>query len=215
VPEPRTHYQVSFTSRQAVLLFVVVLVSLAGAYFLGLLTGLAGRQPGDSVAAAEPGAAPTSKAARTAPTAPDTAPAFSTPARGRTPPGEAPARPPALAAREPGTAGDLQFFEDHPEETPETTPAVPVRKAASPPGASGGWWVQILATSSEREARSRRRALSARGYHAAVETARGQKGPTQYRVRVGPYPSREEAARAKDILARKEKASPWIVPPGQ
>jgi hypothetical protein len=42
-PEPRTHYQVSFTSRQAVLLFVVVLVSLAGAYFLGLLTGLADR----------------------------------------------------------------------------------------------------------------------------------------------------------------------------
>jgi len=210
-PEPRTHYQVSFTSRQAVLLFVVVLVSLAGAYFLGLLTGLAGRQPGDAVAAVEPTAAPAGAAPATVPY---TTPALSTPARGGTPAGEAPARPPALAAREPGTAGGLQFFEES-EEAPETTPAIAARKAAAPVGAAGGWWVQILATSSEREARARRTALSARGYRAAVETARGQKGPTQYRGRVGPYPSRDEAARAKDTLARNEKANPWIVPPGR
>ena len=214
-PEPRTHYQVSFTSRQAVLLFVVVLVSLAGAYFLGLLTGLAGRQPGDSVAAAEPAAAPTSVAVTTSGTASDTAPALATPAQGKAPAAQAPSPPPALAARDPRTAGDLQFFEDHPEEGRGNASAPPAKKAGAPAGAASGWWVQILATSSEREARSRRTALSARGYHAAVETARGQKGPTQYRVRVGPYPSREEAGRAKGILARKEKASPWIVPPGQ
>ncbi len=130
-------------------------------------------------------------------------------------PGEAAARPPALAAREPGTSGDLQFFEDHPEETPETTPAAPGKKAAAPAGTARGWWVQVLATSSEREARLRRTALSAHGYHAAVETMRGIKGPTQYRVRVGPYASREGAGRAKDVLARQEKARPWIVPPGQ
>ena len=61
----------------------------------------------------------------------------------------------------------------------------------------------------------RRAALQGHGYHAAVETIRGVKGATQYRLRVGPYASREEAARAKDILARQEKANPWIVPPGQ
>lgn len=218
-PEPRTHYQVSFTSRQAVLLFVVVLVSLAGAYFLGLLTGLAGRQPADSVAAAEPAAVPTSAPATTvAATVPETPPALSTPVQRRTPAAEAPARPPALAAREPGTSGDLQFFEDRPEDAPETTPAPPGKKAAAPSGqagSAGGWWVQVLATSSEREARLRRTALSARGYHSAVETTRGVKGQTQYRVRVGPYASREDAGRAKDILARQEKASPWIVPPGK
>jgi DedD protein len=215
-PEPRTHYQVSFTSRQAVLLFVVVLVSLAGAYFLGILTGLAGRQPADSVAAAEP--APTAKSATAAATVPDTAPVLATPAQRRTPPGEAAARPPALAAKEPGTSGDLQFFEDQPEDAPETTPAAPGKKAAraaGQAGSAGGWWVQVLATSSEREARLRRTALSARGYHAAVETTRGASGRTQYRLRVGPYASREDAGRAKDVLARQEKASPWIVPPGQ
>jgi hypothetical protein len=117
-----------------------------------------------------------------------------------------------------GISGDLQFFEDQPEDARESTPAAPGKKAAAPTGQTGsarGWWVQVLATSSEREAKARRSALSAHGYHAAVETMRGVKDPTQYRVRVGPYASREEAGRAKDVLARQEKANPWIVPPGQ
>jgi cell division septation protein DedD len=217
-PEPRTHYQVSFTSRQAVLLFVLVLVSLAGAYFLGLLTGLAGRPPAENVAAAEPAPVSTATAVAAAarvPETPDTAAAPSSAAPRRTLPGEAPTRAPALAAREPGTAGDLQFFEDQKEDSSETTPAPPGKKAAVAAPMGPGWWVQVLATSSEREAKSRRTALQARGYHAAVETMRGVKGPTQYRVRVGPYASREEAGRAKDVLARQEKANPWIVPPGQ
>ena len=213
-PEPRTHYQVSFTSRQAVLLFVLVLVSLGGAYFLGLLTGLAGRPAAENVVAAEP-APPTATAVAAAARVPDAAPASAAAAPRRTLTGEAPTRPPALAAREPGSSGDLQFFEDQKEETPETTPAPPGRKAAVAAPMARGWWVQVLATSSEREARLRRTALSARGYHAAIETMRGATGPTQYRLRVGPYASREEAGRAKEVLARQEKASPWIVPPGQ
>jgi cell division septation protein DedD len=204
VPEPRTHYQISFTSRQAVLLFVIVLVSLAGAYFLGLLTGLAGRQPSQSVAVAPPATAVTDKA-------PDRT--VSAPTK---PPGaEAPTAGPALAAREPATADGLQFFEDHPEEAPKTTPATPAKRAAAPaPAAAGGYWVQVLATSSEKEARSYRTRISARGYRAAVESARGPKG-LQYRVRVGPYPSREDAARAQETLVRKVKARTWIVSPGQ
>jgi cell division septation protein DedD len=202
VSEPRTHYQVSFTSRQAVLLFVVVLVSLAGAYFLGLLTGLAGRQPADSVAATAPAAALTP--------VPDRA----TPAPSRPLAAEAPTAAPAPAAREPGTTGGLQFFEDHAEESPKTTSATPAKKAAAPAGAAGSYWVQVLATTSEREARSYRMKLSARGYRAAVGAARGPKG-LQYRVRIGPYPSREDAVRAQESLVRKEKARTWIVSPGQ
>lgn len=214
-PEPRTHYQVSFTSRQAVLLFVVVLVSLAGAYFLGLLTGLSGRQPGDGVAAAVPASSPTAVEVAAAGPATDTEAALPTPAQDKAPIAPAPAPPTALAARDPQTAGGLEFFEDRPDEGAGSTPASPAKKAAAPAGMAGGWWVQILATSSEREARSRRAALLAHGYHAAVEPVRGSKGPTQYRVRVGPYASRDDAGRAKEVLARKEKAIPWIVPPGQ
>jgi hypothetical protein len=62
VPEPRTHYQISFTSRQAVLFFVVVLAVLTGAYFLGVVTGLAGRPPAESPAVTASGAVPTAPA---------------------------------------------------------------------------------------------------------------------------------------------------------
>jgi DedD protein len=203
VPEPRTHYQVSFTSRQAVLLFVVVLLSLAGAYVLGLFTGLGGRQPPQSVTAGAPAAGTTDKAPDRAATAPM-----------KTPAAESPTAAPALAAREPGSAGGLQFFEDRPEEAPKITPAAPAKKAAAPAAAPGGYWVQVLATSSEKEARSYRARISAHGYRAAVEAAPGPRGQ-QYRVRVGPYPSREDAVRAQEALVRREKARTWIVSPGQ
>jgi cell division protein FtsN len=75
--------------------------------------------------------------------------------------------------------------------------------------------VQTLSTTSQNEAKSRRGALAAHGFHATVAPARGAKGPILYRVRVGPYASHEEASRAADVLVRKEKVKTWIVPPGE
>ncbi len=203
--EPRTHYQVSFTSRQAVLLFVVVLAALTGAYFLGLVTGLAGRQPagGAGVAAVSaPTAVPTAPVAAEKVSPPVTAP----PAAQETP-------PPAVAAREPAKTEGLQFFEDRPAEPTPVSPG-PSRKATQAK-AAGGFWVQILSTKSEREAKSRRAVLSGHGYRAMVESAHGAGGPALYRVRVGPFSSREEALKAAQALERKEKAKTWIVPPGE
>jgi DedD protein len=211
VPEPRTHYQVSFTSRQAVLLFVVVLAALTGAYFLGVVTGLAGRPPAESLAV------PTTAAM---PTAPATTERASSGPVSSTPPAGAPAAeqertaPPAAASREPGKTEGLQFFEDL---SGEPTPGAGARsaQAPAPAKAAGGFWVQVLSTTSEREARARRNLLAGHGYRAVVSSARGPKGPVLYRVRVGPYPSREEASRAAEGLERKEKAKTWIVPPGE
>jgi cell division protein FtsN len=208
VPEPRTHYQVSFTSRQAVLLFVLVLVSLAGAYFLGLVTGLAGHQPAESAAAAAPVPAPTPETGRVSAGVPAPSPA----AAAATP--EAQPSAAAAGAREPGAEGALQFFEDHPEEPGKAAPA-PARKAGVGTAPAGGFWVQTLSTTSQNEAKSRRGALAAHGFHATVAPARGAKGPILYRVRVGPYASHEEASRAADVLVRKEKVKTWIVPPGE
>jgi hypothetical protein len=42
VDEPRTHYQISVTARQAVGLFVGLLLSLGLAFFFGLMAGLSG-----------------------------------------------------------------------------------------------------------------------------------------------------------------------------
>jgi len=200
VPEPRTHYQLSFTSRQAVVLFIVVLAALTGAYFLGLLTGLAGRQPVES-AAVSAAAPPATTAAAEKIRPPATAP----PAR------QEQAPPPAVAAREPAKTEGLQFFEDRPA---EPTPAASAKAQAAAKSAAS-FWVQILSTRSEREAKSRRATLSGHGYRAIVEPARGAGAPTLYRVRVGPFASREEASRAAQTLERKERAKPWIVPPGE
>jgi cell division septation protein DedD len=73
----------------------------------------------------------------------------------------------------------------------------------------------VLSTTSEREAKSRRNFLSGHGYRVVVSSSHGPKGPVLYRVRVGPYASREEASRAAEGLERKEKAKTWIVPPGE
>ncbi|HEV8232203.1 MAG TPA: hypothetical protein VGQ75_07635, partial [Thermoanaerobaculia bacterium] len=43
--QPPTHYQVSFTARQGLTLFVGLLAALGLAYFFGLRTGLSGSEP--------------------------------------------------------------------------------------------------------------------------------------------------------------------------
>ena len=211
MPEPRTHYQVSFTSRQAVLLFVVVLAALTGAYFLGVVTGLAGRQPAESAAVAPSPPVPTEPA--TADKA-SGGPALSSPPAA-TPSAELErTAPPVAVAREPGKPEGLQFFEDRAAEPTPATRA-PSGRAPAPAKAAGSFWVQVLSTTSEREAKARRTLLSGHGYRSIVESARSPKGPDLYRVRVGPYASRDAAAKAAGDLERREKAKTWIVKPGE
>jgi len=209
LPEPRTHYQLSFTSRQAVLFFGIFLAALAGAYFLGIATGIAGRPQTETAAASR--VTPSSESA-----------ALEKPARRAASPTPAPApaaapetRAPAVAAREPSAAQGIQFFDDRPEEpTPPAPSPGPARKASSP-SVKDGYWVQVLSTTSQSEANSRRVRLSGQGFRATVSPVRGAKGPALYRVRVGPYASREEASKASETLARKERVRTWIVPPGE
>jgi cell division septation protein DedD len=206
VEQPQTHYQVSFTVRQALLLFVGLLVALGFAYFLGLMTGLTGRAPEAAAAAPAPTAAAETVAA--GPTArPESAIAA------------APVRPAeARPAAEPTAPAELQLFEDAGDPTPAArrvlargaTPAA----VNSAPAADGEFWVQVLSVSSEREARQKSATLNRHKFPASVvpgATARGK----VYRVRVGPYRSREEAARVATQLKSTEKAEPWIVPSGQ
>jgi DedD protein len=209
VADPRTHYQVSFTARQAILFFAVFLGALAGAYFLGVATGIAGRPVAESVSAAAATPAPAPLATQ-APSRKAATPVQAIP----TAVPEAKSSPAAMAAREPSSAGGIQFFEDRPEETPSSATAPKKKQAAAPP-ASEGFWIQVLSTGSEKEASARRAHLAEKGYRAAVSPTRGPGGATLYRVRVGPYPSKEEASKASEGLVRKEKVKTWIVPPGE
>jgi DedD protein len=220
VPEPSTHYQLSFTVRQAMALFVGLLLALGAAYFLGLMTGLAGREGGKTAAAAAVTPAPTPE-----PTAPERiaqAPAVPTPIRPlRT--ARIPAFPKPVLGREPTVAPSIQFFEDRAETEPTASPRPTASRSATPrpkvstappTAASGEFWVQVTSVASEREARARRDKLIRRGYRARVLPGQGPKG-TVYRVRVGPYSSREEASKASDRLSREEKVKTWIVPAGK
>jgi DedD protein len=209
------HYQVTFSARQAVLFFTALLGALAGAYFLGIATGISGR-PGSATAPAgteaTPGATPTAVSAAAVPARTVRQAAVSPPAVPTAAP-EARATAPAVAAREPSSGGSIQFFE---EEAPAPTPASALapNRAAGAQSASGGYWIQVLSTTSESEARARRSRLTSSGYRAAVSPIRGAKGPTLYRVRIGPYSTREEASKVSEALGSKEKIRTWIVSPG-
>jgi DedD protein len=116
-----------------------------------------------------------------------------------------------MAAREPSSERTIQFFE---EEAPASSPATAQKKGEAAQSSSEGYWIQVLSTTSESEARSRRSRLASSGYRAAVSPIRGAKGPMLYRVRVGPYSSREEASKVAEALDRKERIRTWIVSPG-
>ncbi|HKD10627.1 MAG TPA: SPOR domain-containing protein [Thermoanaerobaculia bacterium] len=212
MPEPPTHYQLSFTVRQAMVLFIGLLLALGAAYFLGLLTGMAGREqarPATEAAAATPSPTEPARIAALAPSPTAIRPPSSSPI---------PPFPKPVLGKEPTGKPTIQFFEDGSESEPTPSRQAvrsPPPRAASPAAAEAGeFWVQVTSVTSEREARTRRDKLVHRGYHARVETVEGPKGSV-YRVRVGPYRSRADAERASERLTREEKVKTWIAPAGK
>jgi DedD protein len=115
----------------------------------------------------------------------------------------------------------LHLFEDAPETAPTAAPAgnaarKPAGKEKPAPRIvpSGAFWVQGLSAGSEKEARGRLDRLTAHGFPGTVSSASGPSGRI-YRVRIGPYGSREEAEKVAARLKLKEKLQPWVVPPGK
>ncbi|HTO86520.1 MAG TPA: SPOR domain-containing protein [Thermoanaerobaculia bacterium] len=213
MPEPRSHYQLSFTAKQAMAFFVVCLVALGLSFFFGLMTGLSGRVKG--AAATAPGvvtptipsdeAAAGSRAAGQE-AAPSVTPGGSDRLGGTAEPTAEPTAPPVLRA-----------FEDRSE---GPTPAAAPSSGRSPtPGraasAGGNIWVQVASLTSREEADALIRRLSRAGYRAHLAPAQTASGRL-FRVRVGPYRAEEEAERAAEKLRRKEKLKQtWIVREGQ
>jgi DedD protein len=93
------------------------------------------------------------------------------------------------------------------EQAPSGAPAAPPAPsgsgdspAAAPPGAEAGrWFVQAAALSSESAAGQLSQRLSKAGMTAFVERA-GSAGAVVYRVRLGPFASREAAVKARRHL---------------
>lgn len=197
----RTHYQLSFTSRQALGFFVGFLLALGVAFFLGLVTGLSGRREESAASGKETGAgrerAPEAASSRVKPGA-----------------GQVAGPPP-----EPTAPATLQTFEDGASPVSPTPAAGSVSPSPARPAprvpAGAEAWVQVASLLSREQARALAGRLSKRGHHAQIVITAGPKGRL-FRVRVGPYPSVEAASAAASRIARDAGVKQtWIVPGGR
>ena len=207
--EPRTHYQVSFTARQALALFIGLLAILGLSYFFGLMTGLAGTESPPAEVAAGTSGVPAAE--ETPPPGGETAPSgeggdqLSFPAPVTAVPsagGPAPAAPAKVHVFEDGEAGA------------PPPPRVAASATPRPRPAPGGFRVQVLSVSSKSDADGEAARLTRSGLPATVEPGTGPRG-TVYRVRVGPFTTRQEAEEASRRLSSQGRRDTWIVPPGQ
>ncbi len=108
----------------------------------------------------------------------------------------------------------MQVFEDGEGGAPPRPSPRPAAAPSPRAPAVGAFRVQVISVSSRAEAEAEARKLSRSGFSARVEPGSGAKGPI-YRVRVGPFATREEAVRATQRLAAEGRRDAWIVPPGQ
>jgi len=142
------------------------------------------------------------------PAAPPAAPPASAPAADATPstaPSSNPAAPatpstaaaPRPAAAAPATASETTVAKAAPTKTAPASPPPAAPPAKSP--SNGGFAVQLAAFSDDKGANALAGKLRRAGYEAYTEPLKTSKG-TLWRVRVGPYPSREAATAARDKL---------------
>ena len=233
----KTYYQVSFTSTQALAAVVIVLAALGVSFFLGAKAGfeksgeteIATARPGPAVPPAATTEAPPTVASTASTTTPS-APPVTSPA----PASSAAAAPateeaPVFEDREAGVpespagagpsrtviAGGGTATGAHPAAPPRTAapgngapPAAETGK--TPAAAKGGFYVQVISTSSKSEAVRWKEKLAAKSYRtAAVSTVESKKGML-YRVRTGPYPDHAQAKKAAARISTEFKQKAWV-----
>ena len=211
----------------------VALVSLVLTFAVGVLVGRQlARHPETAQAVAEPvkRAGPVPRRSGLAELAPErsvpqekltfyqtlTAPLGTVPASGKA---EVSARPEAPRPRP---------VSEHPPAPERAGPSAPPVAAprADKPGPVGGpptapragearpgdWAVQVGAFKDRGQAESVRRPLTGAGLEAYLTTVPGEDGQMRYRVRVGGFKTREEAARMVDRLRQERSLTAFVTP---
>jgi cell division septation protein DedD len=109
-----------------------------------------------------------------------------------------------------------------PRETKETTRQAPAAEKASPkpePVAANksfaeppgrGWVAQVQTFGSMSDAEALAGRLKAKGYRTFVTLNESGPASARYRVRIGKYPTRNEAAAVGQKLQREERFEPWV-----
>lgn len=88
---------------------------------------------------------------------------------------------------------------------------VPAPPAANPAAASP-WTVQVGAFKNRRQAEDTRQQLAAAGLEAYVASVAAQDGQARFRVRVGTYRSREEAAAVAERIRAQRSVTAFATP---
>lgn len=92
------------------------------------------------------------------------------------------------------------------------TPASPAGKPAATAAAASPWTVQVGAFKNRRQAEDTRQQLAAAGLEAYVASVAAQDGQPRFRVRVGTYRSREEAAAVAERIRAQRSVTAFATP---
>ena len=90
--------------------------------------------------------------------------------------------------------------------------AAPAPKAPTTPAAASPWTVQVGAFKNRRQAEDTRQQLVSAGLEAYVASVAAQDGQPRFRVRVGTYRSREEAAAAAERIRAQRSVTAFATP---
>lgn len=113
----------------------------------------------------------------------------------------APELPPAVKTAHPSPA------------PPAPPPSLPARNTAdSKTAGPSPWTVQVGAYKNRRQADDSRQQLVGAGLDAYVVTLVAQEGQARYRVRIGTYRTREEAATAAEWLRAQRSLTTFVTP---
>ena len=91
-------------------------------------------------------------------------------------------------------------------------PTAPAAKPAASPAAGAPWTVQVGAFKNRRQAEDTRQQLATAGLEAYVASVAAQDGQPRFRVRVGTYRSREEAAAVAERIRAQRSLTAFATP---
>ncbi len=209
-----THYQIALTNRQVLTAFFALLVCLFLAFFAGVWIGR-GSVPTESMQAdlAGDGSEATDREFRFfGRTAPGDEPADGTTIQSVKPAAEPTAEPPAQPPRRSAPKGlppPEPMRRAAAEETPTIQPRDRGRPSESDRATAEQAVIQVHAGSDRAQAEDLVKRLRAAGYESFLAVI---DGPQPYRVRVGPFGSRD-LARARAIQLEKELGLETYIPP--
>lgn len=101
-------------------------------------------------------------------------------------------------------AGEEKVQEEKIKAQPPVKPKVESSRTAASSRSQNMYWIQVGAYSSQQNANNLAEDYKRKGYNAIIIEPSPTASRKLYRVRLGGYPTREEAEKARDALAQQE-----------